>query len=798
MYRKYNGYPTQLLATQYVSTPPSSLIGRVQEVNAIHSLLQQPDIRLITILGPGGVGKTRIALEVTNESTDVFDDGIHFISLANRDRTDALLPSIARSLGIDQRQDPDVLAGMRDGIQDKHMLLLLDSFEEVVGASPELQQLLAICPYLKILVTSQTVLGIPEERTFQVAPLALPDLAYYHACDDLTRVASIALFLERARAARPDFKPTPHNIYTIAQICVRLDGLPLALELAAGRLKLFSPQELLARLNHRLSLLTGGPRGAPERQQTLRKTVERSYRLLTLDEQRLFRLLSVFVAGSTFHAVETVNSMVGGQSDQLFDATTSLLNHSLIRYEPQLGTEDQRFTMLGTHWEFAGELLRHSDDGKLIRQAHAEYYLDLANTLELMVVRGGTPCWVELVKCEFANLRAAFGWFLASRDAERALSMSAALWPFWLLSFSGEGQGWIKQSLESCGESGTPVDATTRARALHAAAMIEYYKGNWAHADILADESLLVSRTTDNVHGIAHVLITQATGALLRGLYEVASRALEESIQILRTTPHNWLMTEALLVMSYSKYMQGDYSQASRLGKKSFGARLQTNDLYAMMRVMYAQALFANAQNQYDEVESLYEEAVAITRATIKTGEDTPIAVCLIGLGALVGLRKRYTSAVRIWARARMLCDRWDGGSDLEPYAWLQVVLTIHLLHTEVIDAVRSQIDESTFTAAYLEGKSMTLEELLVDPGLQQQPGAASASKPASPYANGLTPREREVLQLLAQGLSNALIADQLVISLTTVNSHVRTIYSKLGVSSRSAATRYAIENNLA
>lgn len=788
-----------LFSAQHFSVPLLPLIGREQQVESICALLERSDVRLLTLFGPGGVGKTSLALKVALECASAFDDGMYFVSLALSHTLDEVIPTIARSFSVTDKQEDLLFTQIQAVMQNKRFLLLLDNFEQVVDAAPQLRRLLAICPHLKIMVTSQTVLDMLEEHPFYVAPLPLPHLAHLPSCDELAKIPSISLFLQRARTVRPDFALTPNNAHTIAQICVRLNGLPLALELAAARLKLFSPQELLARLDDPLAVLTGGPRGAPERQQTLRKTVERSYHLLTADEQRLFRRLPVFNGGCKFQAIEAVSKVAGRDSEPLLDATTSLLDQSLIQTESEGGTEDQRFTMLSTLREYALELLVSCGEEEIARQAHAEYYLELANSLEHRVLEGESRDWVDLIERESENLRAAFSWFMSSRDIERALSMSGALWPFWLQSSIIEGCTWIRQALDRCADSATPVQPDTKARALHTAAMLEYYKGNWAHADALADEALQLFRMTGNAHSIAKTLVKQGIGALLRGRYAAAAAAAEESIEVLQTTRDVWLSTEAYLVLAHSRYLQGDGAQAYKLGKKCFSLGQQSGELNMMMRSIYALALFARSQGYSAEVDKMYEVALSVTRATTRTLACSPIAVCLIGLGGVVALQKQYARAAHLWSWARVLYKRRDGLSELEPHDWLETVLKTHLLHSEAIDAVRARLGEQGFIAAWNEGQSMALEELLANADAQSRHATTSTQVRVSPpFANEFTPREREVLQLLAQGLSNALIAERLVIGLTTVNSHVRSIYGKLGVSSRSAATRYAVEHGLA
>ena len=331
------------------------LIGRRQEVVEVWALLQRPEVRLVTLTGIGGVGKTRLSLQVATDLLDDFADGVCFVPLAPISDPDLVVPTIAQALGIKEIGERLLLDLLKAYIRDKHLLLLLDNFEQVLPAVPERSNLLADCPQLKVLVTSRAVLHIRGEHEFPVPPLALPDLTHLPESEMLSQYAAVALFLHSAQAAKPDFQVTPANTHAIAEICVRLDGLPLAIELAAPRIKLLSPQALLTRLGDRLQVLTSGARDAPIRQQTLRNTLGWSYDLLAAEEQ-LFRRLSVFVRGCTLEAVEGLSTALGERPADVLDEVASLMDKSLLRQvEPE--REEPRLLILATIREYGLEVL---------------------------------------------------------------------------------------------------------------------------------------------------------------------------------------------------------------------------------------------------------------------------------------------------------------------------------------------------------------------------------------------------------------------------------------------------------
>src|SRR5438874_3315855 len=416
--QEHHTYPLQN-ATAYFSNLPAqltSIIGREPEVMVVCTLLQRPDVRLVTLTGTGGIGKTRLSLEVGAALLHAFREGVYFVPLASINDATLVIPTIAHTLGLQhrytERQQPlaEHMEYLKTFLQEKQCLLLLDNFEQVVDAATDIAELLAACPRLIILVTSRAALHISGEHEFPLLPLALPDGTSPLAIHELTQYAAIALFLQRAMAIKPDFDVTTANVQTIAMICRRLDGLPLAIELAAARIKLLPPQALLQRLIHPINVLTGGRQNAPDRHQTLRNTIAWSYHLLNTVEQQLFRRVSVFIGSCSLEAIEALYSSYPDRAMLILDGVSSLIDKSLLR---QIEQEDEpRIVMLETIREYALEMLEDNGEERFIRHAHAVYYMTLAEEAERELVGPQQAAWLERLEQEHDNLRAALDWAL--------------------------------------------------------------------------------------------------------------------------------------------------------------------------------------------------------------------------------------------------------------------------------------------------------------------------------------------------------------------------------------------------
>ena len=426
--------------SNHLPIQPTPFIGREKEVAAVLHQLVREDVRLVTLTGPGGVGKTRMALHVAEQVRAHFADGVWFVSLAPISDPDLVIPTIAQTLGLQEAKEGSLLDQLQVSLRERQTLLLLDSFEQVVRAAMHVANLLTSCPYLKVLVTSREVLHVRAEHEFPVPTLSLPDPKRLPDLVALSQYEALALFLQRAQAVDPEFEVTNANASAVAEICVGLDGLPLAIELAAARIKLLPPQALLTRLGQRLQLLTSRAPDVPVRQQTLRNTLQWSYDLLDAQEQRLFCLLSVFVGGCTLAAVEAVSAALGDTTLPVLDGVASLLDKNLLHQTAQEG-EEVRLLMLETIREYGWEALARRREREAIQAAHAAYYLALAEEAEVALGGPHHLLWLDRLGREYDNLRAALHWLRgqASRGegggeaAKQTVRLETALSWFWTI-----------------------------------------------------------------------------------------------------------------------------------------------------------------------------------------------------------------------------------------------------------------------------------------------------------------------------------------------------------------------------
>jgi len=557
------------------------LIGREQEVATAVDLLRRPEVRELTLTGTGGIGKTRLGLQVAGELLDTFADGVYFVPLAPISEPALVLVTIAQTLGIKETGERSLLDLLKHFLQDKYVLLLLDNFEQVTAAATVLAELLAACPSLKLLVTGRAMLRMRGEHEFPVPPLALPDLAQLPGSEALLRYPAIVLFLDRALAIKPDFAVTEANARVIAEICTRLDGLPLAIELAAVRVKLLPPQSLLQRLEHRLQILTGGALDLPERQQTLRNTIAWSYYLLDDDEQRLFRRLCIFVGGFTLEAIEATCGAFGDGALAVLDRVASLMDKSLLQQSEQdrgggeggEGGEEPRFVMLETIREYGLEALRESNEVERMQQAHAAYYLTLAERAEPELGGPQQALWLGRLERDHDNLRVAMRWLMddgrEGKERVMALRLGGALRRFWIVhSHISEGRNFLDNAL-AASEGVKELDAAVRAKALITAANLAVIQSDYQRAEVQATESLELFRELGDQSGVALSLYLLGSSAWTQGNSEATRALTEEALAISRALGDKDRVAWSLYTLGMWHSSRGEYTRARALFEES-------------------------------------------------------------------------------------------------------------------------------------------------------------------------------------------------------------------------------------
>ncbi len=612
--RPTNNLPVQL----------TSFIGRAREMDDIRKLLSTE--RLLTLSGPGGSGKTRLALQAAAELSEQFPDGVFFVALAPVTDPSLVAATIAQALGVPEAPGRSIFDGVREFLHDKSLLLLLDNFEQVIAAAPLVADLLTGCGEIKILATSREGLRISGEREYPVPPLALPDLSQLPALDSLTQIASVDLFLQRARAAKPDFRLTEDTAQAVAEICYRLDGLPLAIELAAARVRLLSPRAMLARLEHRLEFLTGGARDLPARQQTLRSAIAWSYDLLNENEQRLFRRLSVFVGGCTVEAVEAVAG--DDPSGSILDCLASLLDKSLLQEVEGAGGEP-RFVMLETLRDFGLEQLTAGSEQETIRRRHAEFFLALAEQAETSIGTPGQVQWMNQMEQEHDNLRAALEW---SRSADSAaaicLRLAGSLGLFWeARGYYSEGRERLAAILATAAAQGQTAD---RARLLARAAELAYRQSDFPATTAFAKESLAIYRAVGDRQGIASVLVKLGNAATEVGDYTAASKYLEEALATWRALADRRGTARVLVSLGWAALRSGAYPLAKARLEEALAISRELGDTRRMGFELSGLGEVALRQEDYRRAAQLVEESLTLRR---QLGDKWGVGVSLGILG---------------------------------------------------------------------------------------------------------------------------------------------------------------------
>jgi predicted ATPase/DNA-binding CsgD family transcriptional regulator len=808
----------------------SSFVGREREMPEIRGALSAT--RLLTLTGVGGSGKTRLALEVARDLVETYPDGVWLVELAPLSEEKLVPKAMAEALEVAERPAEPLIDTLVEVIRPKNLLVVLDNCEHLLGAVARLvDKVLDSCPLLRVLATSREALGVEGEMRWPVPPLSAPDPRHTRSSEELEGYESVRLFLERAKGRDPSFSLSPHNALAVAEICRKLEGIPLAIELAAARVGTLSVEQISRRLTDSLKFLTGGSKTQMPKQRTLRDTLDWSHELLSEDEKKLFGRLSVFAGGWTLEASEAVGAGEGVEQSAVLDVLSGLAEKSLVVAESIGEGGTVRYRLLEPIRQYAQEKLEEGGEGEEVRRRHAAFFLALAEEAQPRLRTLEDRQLLERLESEHDNLRAALSWALERGEAELGLRLAGALRLYWEAhGHAGEGRRWLEEALakddrasvaasvraletvgwltlwqmdldqaEAVAQEGIELIAEVRIESSLAASfrtMLGFaatLRGDYEQAQELLEESLRLSREADDKVKIADALLFLGATSVDQGDHERAKKLWQEGLVVCQELGYTYPLPSFLTSLGYTSLLEGDYERGAALNEEAAALLRERGFKGGSQWVLDNLGWAALLQGDHERAETFYEESLTLCK---ELGAKHVTSKSLEGVACVAGIRGEAERAARLFGAAEALLEAVGHQHPPEEA----------LLREPYLATTRSRLDEAAWQEAWAEGRAMSMEQaieyaLSAEEASTTTPSSAAPteqlSTPVSEHPAGLTPREVEVLGLVATGMTNVQVAQRLFLSPRTVQRHLNSVFHKLGVSSRTAATRFALEHGL-